>query len=175
MATKCKQWAGRINERGYGTIGPKLAHRVAWERVHGPIPAGLTLDHLCHDPNVCRLGNACPHRSCVNVAHMVLVDAKTNRERSYSARGIRTHCPAGHEYNEDNTLVSGGRRYCRACRTERLNNSRRIKSLQACDEQGHKREDVTGKDGRVYCSVCAKLRGKDSIAGRKRNKQGTFT
>jgi hypothetical protein len=31
----------------------------------------------------------------------------------------RTHCPAGHEYDETNTLIYQGRRHCRECSRER--------------------------------------------------------
>lgn len=30
-----------------------------------------------------------------------------------------THCPSGHPYDESNTYKKCGRRYCRACRTQR--------------------------------------------------------
>lgn len=47
--------AASFGEGGYGAIttlspvesGTRLAHRVAWELTRGPIPAGLTIDHLC--------------------------------------------------------------------------------------------------------------------------------
>lgn len=42
-------------------------------------------DHLCHDPEVCKLGDKCPHRSCCNWRHLEPV---TNRENVL--RGART-------------------------------------------------------------------------------------
>lgn len=50
-----------------------------------------------------------------------------------SAQSNRTHCPAGHEYTAENTLVSGGRRHCRACGREqsRLTQERRRRAAGA--------------------------------------------
>lgn len=47
--------AATFGEGGYGAIttlspvesGTRLAHRVAWELTHGPIPDDLPLDHVC--------------------------------------------------------------------------------------------------------------------------------
>lgn len=74
------------------------AHRYAWERVNGPIPAGLTIDHLCRV------------RNCVEVTHLELVDGVTNYLRGVAAR---THCPNGHEYREP--FREGFKRRCPAC------------------------------------------------------------
>lgn len=53
----CWLWIGHI-ENGYGRIGKRLAYRVTYERVHGPVPKGLELDHICRV------------RSCVNPDHL---------------------------------------------------------------------------------------------------------
>ena len=37
----------------------------------------------------------------------------------------KTHCPQGHEYNEDNTYRYGNGRYCRTCRREQMQTKRR--------------------------------------------------
>ena len=47
-----------------------MATRFAYEMMVGPIPDGLTIDHLCHDPDDCRLVERCPHRRCMNPAHL---------------------------------------------------------------------------------------------------------
>lgn len=71
----CVLWAGNRNNRGYG-MGtdrrgrPVAAHRVVYERVVGPIPVGLQLDHLCLV------------RECVNPAHLEPVTAAENNRRA---------------------------------------------------------------------------------------------
>lgn len=102
----CHVWLGALQSKGYGSAadgrgGVQLAHRLAWEDAHGPIPAGLTIDHLCLNPR------------CVNVAHMELVTPAENTARG---RKLRAYCPRGHEYTPENTSHnSRGWRYCREC------------------------------------------------------------
>lgn len=82
------------------------SHRYAWEEVHGAIPEGLTVDHLC--------GNTL----CVNPEHMELVSLATNIARGGSASAInarKTHCKRGHELVVPN-IYTGRRRSGRICR-----------------------------------------------------------
>lgn len=107
----CVQWIGSRNNRGYGTFGDGvravLAHRWSYEHHHGPIPAGLELDHLCRN------------RACVNPAHLEPVTHRTNLLRAESGparNGAKTHCPDGHPYAGDNLyLPPSGGRACRTC------------------------------------------------------------
>lgn len=123
----CRPWTGKVHGRGYAYMqvdGKSVpAHRVAYEFFVGPIPGGLEPDHLCHDPDVCQLGEACPHRSCVEVTHLELVTRRENVRRSGAPAGLRarqTHCKNDHEFTEENTIVcNGGRsRRCRICKTD---------------------------------------------------------
>jgi hypothetical protein len=47
----CWVWTGAKNSRGYGSISVTgrglLAHRYIFELAFGPIPEGMTLDHMC--------------------------------------------------------------------------------------------------------------------------------
>lgn len=107
---ECWLWTGRLNSYGYAEMKLdgryQMAHRVAYQQIVGPIPEGLQLDHLCRV------------RHCVNPAHLEPV---TNRENSLrgegpAARNARKRtCHRGHPFDQDNTLVSGGSRRCRAC------------------------------------------------------------
>ena len=44
----CWDWVGATTT-AYGVWNDTVAHRVMYERIRGPIPAGLTLDHLCRN------------------------------------------------------------------------------------------------------------------------------
>jgi HNH endonuclease len=112
----CWLWLGANNGNGYGVIGlgsreagQTYVHRVAWELANGPIPPDLEVDHLCET------------RGCVNVRHMQVVTHAENNRRSMSPAGLaarKTHCPAGHPYDEANTYRPPGApnsRMCRAC------------------------------------------------------------
>ena len=84
-----------------------LAHRVSYEIHIGPIPDGLTIDHLCRNT------------LCVRPDHLETVTMRENllRGNSWSGRNARkTHCPRGHLYDEANTYrdKTGGRT-CRIC------------------------------------------------------------
>lgn len=139
------------------------AHRLSYTLLVGAIPDGLEIDHVCHtQDSACPGGNTCPHRKCVNPAHLEAVTGRVNSLRSRSraaenarkvvcakgheligvpgnrhcptckmaariARGetsgrgsmaTRTHCPAGHEYTEENTYRFPSHpteRICRKC------------------------------------------------------------
>ena len=112
---------------GYGQISvkhiPRRAHRISYEVFVGPIPEGLELDHTCHDPQICAGGSACPHRACVNPAHLMPVTKAFNLSPARNARNKpRTHCAQGHKYTLENTLKQGYKgeekkwRACRECK-----------------------------------------------------------
>ena len=90
----CWPWIGKRNHKGYGVLyqspGQKprnqKAHRVLYELLVGPIPEGMHLDHLCHGQDIeCLGGVTCPHRSCVNPAHLEPVSPKENVNRGLSS------------------------------------------------------------------------------------------
>lgn len=111
----CWLWTGAIQKPGYGRYSFEgrlwLAHRWAYETFVGPIPEGLTIDHLCGVKN------------CVRPDHLEAVTSRENTLRSpntmASRHAAKTHCPRNHPYDEANTLVSGGARYCRKCMADR--------------------------------------------------------
>jgi HNH endonuclease len=98
----CWLWTGTKDRDGYGKARGKRAHRVLYETVVGPIPAGLHIDHLCRV------------RHCVNRGHMEPVSQRENQRGGLSGV-LKTHCPAGHAYDEANTYLYRGARFCRAC------------------------------------------------------------
>ena len=82
----CLVWTGSKVSKGYGSINSAgrilSAHRAAWELAHGPVPAGLVVDHICHN------------RACVEVTHLRLATPEENRRNlagalSTNSLGIR--------------------------------------------------------------------------------------
>jgi hypothetical protein len=111
LATGCLIWPGSGQTSGYGQIYAngtmRLVHRLTWELEHGPIPAGLEIDHLCRV------------RRCANPAHLELVTHRENIRRSASPLAVnaaKTRCDTGHEFNAANTGFTRLGRYCIPCR-----------------------------------------------------------
>lgn len=108
----CWLWTGTLYA-GYGYIGVNYkgirAHRYNYELLVGPIPEDLQIDHLCKVKN------------CVNPAHLEPVTLQENVRRGEASikaiarQRAKTHCPRGHEYNFENTIVYRGNRSCRIC------------------------------------------------------------
>lgn len=118
----CFVWQGGKTKRGYGLLAVErgnggrkaYVHRIAYEHTHGPIPEGLTIDHV--------KARGCVSRACCNAAHL---EAVTNRENSLrgdsgpAQNARKTHCPKGHLLVEPNLVLRHGglrgRRECRVC------------------------------------------------------------
>ncbi len=110
----CWLWHG-ARSKGYGqfSVNGKLirAHRLAYEDTVGPIPAGLTLDHLCRV------------HACVNPTHLEPVDNRTNVLRGVGPSALnarQTHCQYGHRFTESNIYWSPKGRLCRICKRDYL-------------------------------------------------------
>ncbi|GGV36732.1 hypothetical protein GCM10010293_40160 [Streptomyces griseoflavus] len=128
----CLLFTGTLSNTGYGQISvggtPTLAHRAMYELTVGLIPEGMFLDHTCHNRDAsCAGGYTCQHRRCVNVAHLEPVTGaeNTRRGKGWAINGTKTHCPQGHPYDDENTHVYDGRRYCRACNRAIKNRARK--------------------------------------------------
>lgn len=106
----CQIWQGAVQNKGYGSVRyndgkSRLAHRVVFTELVGPIEEGLTVDHLCCN------------KLCQNIFHMELV---TRAENSRRKNERQTHCIAGHPLSGSNlrtSLKSDGhvRRVCNIC------------------------------------------------------------
>lgn len=99
----CWLWQGARNSTGYGSIGiggrTYLTHRVAYEQMVGPIPPGLTIDHLCQV------------KTCCNPTHLEAVSRGENLRRRFTRTDV---CPNGHPYTGA-THPTRGHRLCREC------------------------------------------------------------
>ena len=118
--TGCWLWTASCFRDGYAQFKfqgrNRLAHVLAYELHRGPVPEGLELDHTCRV------------RHCVNPWHLEPVTHQENvlRGNGLAAQNARkTECPAGHLYDEANTLVCGRRRFCRACAATKADRKRR--------------------------------------------------
>lgn len=112
--TGCWIWVGHIDDWGYGVAyrHPRnvKTHRWTYETFIGPIPPGLQLDHV--------KARGCTTKACCNPDHLEAVTPSENTRRgdTLGARcAAKTHCPSGHPYDEVNTRLYQGRRYCREC------------------------------------------------------------
>ncbi|MGH2368516.1 MAG: HNH endonuclease signature motif containing protein [Chloroflexota bacterium] len=127
----CWEWLGARSSSGYGHIGSGgtegrmlRAHRVSWELINGPIPAGLQVLHNCPDGD---------NPLCVRPEHLWLGTHQDNMADKWrKGRGTlsgqaacaafhrnKTQCPHGHAYAGDNLrLTRDGSRRCRACDAE---------------------------------------------------------
>lgn len=118
----CWIWtAGISTNTGYGNVSWKgvtrSAHRVAYELLVGPIPDGMTLDHL---------KELCGNRNCVKAvadehgpAHLEAVTHQVNNARSGSPSALnaqKTRCKRGHEFTPENTYTPPGKPRSRACK-----------------------------------------------------------
>lgn len=110
----CWLWVGAKSSEGYGSfrLNDKAigAHRVAYELLVGPIPHGLTIDHLCKV------------RHCVNPAHLEPVTMAENVRRAH----WQETCIYGHALIE-----RGGRRVCRQCQALASRRYRQQKQVNA--------------------------------------------
>jgi len=108
--TPCVAWTGsHRTSDGRPIIDRQYVYRVLWEEANGPLD-GLSLHHTCEN------------KWCVNLDHLQPMSQGDHlREHGLAGdwgQADKTHCPAGHEYTEENTYRWNNERLCRACRRE---------------------------------------------------------
>lgn len=128
----CWRWTAYIGSDGYGQtrVGrqTRRAHIVIFERVRGPIPKGLQLDHLCRN------------RWCVNPEHLEPVTQAENIRRGSAPSAIASRtglCKRGHELaahgyrRKSNGEIVG----CRECIRERYRTDPDFAARRAADQR----------------------------------------
>lgn len=118
--TGCHEWSGYVEAKGYARLRDengkrRLVHRLAYEAAVGPIPPGLTIDHLCRN------------KRCCNPAHLEPVTrAENTRRGNQFTMGRRSPtCRRGHPFTPDNTVMQKPGRTCRTCKQERERRTKR--------------------------------------------------
>lgn len=104
-----------VASHGYAQIGWQdagsrhviLAHRAAWVHLHGQVPLGMTLDHLCKT------------RPCVNPAHLRLLPNYENARRTFGRDWPLGFCANGHDAShlKKSTRAANAKGYTLICGT----------------------------------------------------------
>lgn len=173
--TACWPWTGSPNHGGYGQFTVKVdgkfkepvAHRWLLEQLLGrklsPIPGVEDACHSCNNP------------ICCNPLHLYVDDRSGNIKYAVASdrhhESSKTHCPASHEYTEENTYVKpNGERACRACRAEQ--SAAAWAAQKAAMTHCKNQHELSGanvkivKGGRRKCVKCEAKRIEKAIAGR---------
>lgn len=122
--TGCLLYNGGKNTNGHCQIRVngifKLIHRIS-----ASIYLGFDIEdklfQINHKPE-------CPNKNCWNYNHLYIGTQSDNIQDAIRMEThnqiAKTHCPAGHPYNNENTYLYKGFRHCRTCRNERSKQSR---------------------------------------------------
>ena len=166
--TACWLWTAALDRKGYARFGLNgkncTAHRVAYELLVGPIPDGLTLDHLCRN------------RRCVNPAHLEPVTNEENLRRGeWPHNRYKATCKRGHNLTP---ARDGSRRRCLVCSREssrryeqRLRDQGRRGIANAAKthcSHGHEftPENTYTYQGRRQCRTCRAERQREAKCAR---------
>ena len=109
----CWVWKNCVTSRGYGSFQierrRQSTHRLAYADAKGPIPDGLTVDHLCLN------------KRCCNPDHLEAVTMAENLRRARVTRGLFEGgaCRSGHPLSSHNLRKTPrGELICRTCRAD---------------------------------------------------------
>ena len=108
----------------------RTVHKLVMEAFVGPRPAGYQVRHLDGNPR---------NSSLTNLTYGTVSENREDSVRHGThAMSNRTHCPQGHEYSDENTILSSrGGRLCRICqRNHKKEWARRNRLAQKGDRRG---------------------------------------
>lgn len=110
----CWIWQKSLYPTGYGMgcyWGKSVrAHRLAVAAFKEGIPDGMSVCHACDVRRCCN-----PDHLWIGTHSENLKDAVNKGFTPKNPNTGKTHCPAGHEYTPENTIVFRGGRQCRTC------------------------------------------------------------
>ena len=97
-----------VGSHGYSQIGwwqegksrMVLGHRLSYEIHNGPIPDGMTVDHICHV------------RRCINPDHLQLLSNRDNGIKNHKGYNP-TYCKRGHKRRGQDIGNQHGCYYCK--------------------------------------------------------------
>lgn len=121
----CPAWPGKFYGRFSIGRRPRQAHRYAYGLAYGKIPNRFEVHHTCRNS------------LCVNPEHLEVLSRADHVKVSGNA--LKTHCPHGHPYDEQNTTWRGGRRFCLTCQAA----SNKATNARVSEARRKKREQST--------------------------------
>jgi hypothetical protein len=163
----CWLWTGALNKKGYGILSFQgkswLVHHLVFTVLVEPVPVGKEVDHICHSSGDCCLGIKCPHRRCINPAHLRAISHAENVR--LMRRLHKTHCPQGHSYSLWGRDHNGSR-VCILCTREQARRRYRIanpvdrsNAAKTHCSKGHLYEQRRGgENGQRICFECRRER-----------------
>lgn len=130
----CWEWTSTLNDNGYGRFstdgGKTAAHRFAYELMHGPIPDGLHIRHMCHN------------RKCCNPTHLLVGTPKDNARDALEAGRFSRGAVNGNAKLDADAIA-----YIRS-------NPDKMRGYQLAEKFGVSRATISGiKNGRVWRHV----------------------
>ena len=125
----CWEWRGWRDRDGYGrtktstngVLAYHIVHRWMWELHNGPIPEGKMICHHCDNP------------ACININHLYLGDAKTNRHDCLRRKRAVFHSGKDHwMVKRPNDIPHGAKRGQVKLNEEIVRQIRRRKKERTC-------------------------------------------
>jgi hypothetical protein len=82
----CWLWIGSFDSHGYGRMGDRLAHRIAWVLARGAIAPGMVVMHRCDTPACCNPDHLQLGTNADNQADKVAKDRQAKGSRNGRAK-----------------------------------------------------------------------------------------